>query len=111
MQTKLGSNITCFSEIESIASYLGVASAKNVIKDVGFKINAAEAIAYRPSDNSNIKSNNFFSLILAGAIILLCGMTVLVSRRKRKICAPIFKPSSCSLVQSTIYIKFITLIK
>lgn len=104
-QMRHNRNILCFSEMESVAAYLGAASAKNIIEDVCFKINAAEAIVYKPS-NASAETANYFWTILASAFVLLVCMVIVVqvTNRKRKfICAPIFRPSY--LAQSKIYFK------
>lgn len=94
MQLKFNENILCFSEIESVAAYLGVASAKNVMQDVGFKINAAEAIIYKSQSKHNEKSNFFFGIVVLFFILIICIIVVLqITNRKRKfVCAPIFRP-------------------
>lgn len=96
MQLKLDKDILCFSEMENVAAYLGVASAKNVIQNVPFKINAAEAIGYKPNNTNTEAYNIFFTLLASAFILLVCIVVVVqITNRKRKfVCAPIFRPSS-----------------
>lgn len=98
IQTQLAPvvNITCFSEIESIASYLGVATAKNVMNDVCFKINSVEATAYKlPKQPTQIQSNYLIFLCIAFITLFCMTVAYVINRKqKRKISAPIFKPTS-----------------
>lgn len=80
---------------------MGVASAKNVIDDVCIKINSAEAIAYNPPQQPiQLKSNYIIFLCLAFIALSCITVTHINNKKKRKISASVFKPTS--LIQSII---------
>uniref|UniRef100_A0A1I7X3Q3 EGF-like domain-containing protein n=1 Tax=Heterorhabditis bacteriophora TaxID=37862 RepID=A0A1I7X3Q3_HETBA len=83
----------CFSNVNTVASYLGAANAKQDLAELGMPI--YEAIARHPDIPSPNSTDSFFGMVILGLGLMIVVATVFVlqqrTRKRRMIEAPVWK--------------------